>query len=245
MLTLLLVAGAITCTSFISGVFGMAGGMILLLVLVAMGLDVATAMALHGIAQATGNFWRLLTWRRHVRWRTILWFGVGVAVAAAAFSFVRFTPDRPVMLILLGLTPFVALVLPARLVPQADQSAGAWWCGLSSMAVTLVAGVAGPLVDAFFVRTPMDRRAIVATKAGCQFIGNLTKTVYFLVVGGAAMALDPGLLAVALTAPVLGTYLSKFVLDSMTDVNFQKSTRVVIMAVGAISILNGVGDLLA
>ncbi|WP_172122027.1 TSUP family transporter [Devosia sp. 919] len=238
-------AAVITLTSFMSGVFGMAGGMVLLLVLLAMGLDVATAMALHGLAQATGNLWRVVTWRRFTRWRIVGYFAGGTLASVAIFSLFRFEPNRAVVLIMLGLAPFLAMALPKRWVPQADRPAGGLLCGFASMAVTLVAGVAGPLVDSFFIRTGFDRKTIVATKAGCQLIGNLTKTAYFLALSGMSVALGPELLAVALIFPILGTFLSKFILEWMSEAHFQRYTRFVIGVVGLVSIYNGVMEIYA
>src|SRR3546814_5444179 len=42
-----------------------------------------------------------------------------------------------------------------------------------------IAGVSGPLLDVFFVRSSMDRRAVVATKAACQTLSHLAKLIYF------------------------------------------------------------------
>ena len=52
-------------TSFLSGIFGMAGGMILLGVLLIL-LDVAPAMVLFGVTQFASNGWRAALWRRFV-----------------------------------------------------------------------------------------------------------------------------------------------------------------------------------
>ena len=57
----------IVLSSFISGVFGMAGGMVLLGVLLVY-FDVATGMVLFSIMQITANGWRALHWRRFVLW---------------------------------------------------------------------------------------------------------------------------------------------------------------------------------
>ena len=54
---LAVVAVAIVVTSFISGIFGMAGGM-LLLGLLLLFMDVAPAMVLFGIIQLAANGWR-------------------------------------------------------------------------------------------------------------------------------------------------------------------------------------------
>lgn len=238
-------AAVITLTSFISGVFGMAGGMVLLLVLLTMELDVASAMALHGLAQATGNLWRVITWHRFTSWAVIGYFAAGTVVAVALFSLLRYQPERGVVMIVLGLLPFMAMALPKRWVPQADRVGGGLLCGFASMAVTLVAGVAGPLVDSFFVRTDFDRKRIVATKAGCQLIGNLTKTTYFLALAGMSVSIGTELLAVAIIFPIIGTFLSKFVLEWMSEAHFQRYTRVVICLVGLVSIFNGVLEIYA
>lgn len=55
-------------TSLLSGIFGMAGGLILVGVLLAL-LPVQDAMLLHGVTQAASNGWRALLWRRHIRLR--------------------------------------------------------------------------------------------------------------------------------------------------------------------------------
>ena len=60
MITLTMAAAlgaSILSTAFISGIFGMAGGMILMGILLAM-MPVAAAMVLHGVTQMASNGWR-------------------------------------------------------------------------------------------------------------------------------------------------------------------------------------------
>ena len=47
------------------------------------------------------------------------------------------------------------------------------------MTLILLTGVAGPLIDQFFLGGKLDRREIVATKAICQIFGHAAKLVYF------------------------------------------------------------------
>ena len=49
-------------TSFISGILGMAGGIILMGILLAM-MSVPAAMMMHGITQLASNAWRAFLWR--------------------------------------------------------------------------------------------------------------------------------------------------------------------------------------
>ena len=59
---------AVLVTSFIFGILGMAGGMILMGVLLAL-LPLPAAMMLHGITQLASNGWRAWLRRTHVNWR--------------------------------------------------------------------------------------------------------------------------------------------------------------------------------
>src|SRR5258707_12626351 len=55
-------------TSFLSGIFGMAGGVILIGGLLAI-MPLPEAMALHAVTQMASNGWRALLWLKYVMWR--------------------------------------------------------------------------------------------------------------------------------------------------------------------------------
>ena len=71
--------------SWADTVLGMAGGMILMAILVAV-LPVATAMMLHGAVQSFSNGSRAWFLRRHVRWDILPWYAVGAAAASPSAS---------------------------------------------------------------------------------------------------------------------------------------------------------------
>src|SRR5262245_6824294 len=107
-------AAAVLSTSFISGIFGMAGGMILMGILLAI-MPLPAAMVLHGVTQMASNGWRAWLWRAHIHWRIAARYAAGAVVVALALAFLRFAPSKPVALIVLGLMPLIALCLPDRL----------------------------------------------------------------------------------------------------------------------------------
>src|SRR5438309_10023286 len=112
-LSVLAILGAtIVFTSFLSGVFGMAGGMILLGVLLNY-FDVATGMIFFSIIQLIANGWRAVQWRQYVLWPIILWYVVGAALAFAVMFFIALVPDKAMVYLALGLLPFGVEALPA------------------------------------------------------------------------------------------------------------------------------------
>ena len=82
-------------TAFLSGLFGMAGGMILIGVLLAL-MTLPTAMVLHAITQMASNGWRAFLWRAHIRWRPVSVYLIGCALALALWSITRYVPDKPI-----------------------------------------------------------------------------------------------------------------------------------------------------
>lgn len=236
---LVLTAISVLATSFISGIFGMAGGMILMGVLVAF-MPVSAAMVLHGAAQLTSNGWRAVLWRSHIDFRIFGRFLIGLLVAGLMFAFIGFIPDRAMVLITLGLIPFIVLLLPRNYVPQVTTRWGAELCGFLNTAMQFIAGVSGPLLDIFYVRTDMDRRKVVATKAACQACAHLAKLVYFghAMSGGDALATE--LIVLAVICAVTGTSLSKFVLERLNDKQFRRWTQALVMVIGAVYLIQGV-----
>lgn len=235
---LLIVSLAVLSTSFISGVFGMAGGMILMGVLVTV-MPVSAAMVLHGAAQLTSNGWRAVLWRSHCDFRIFGRFLLGLLAAGLLFSFVGFIPDRALVLITLGVVPFLVLIVPRGYVPQATTRGGAELCGFLNTAMQFIAGVSGPLLDIFYVRTEMDRRSIVSTKAACQASAHLAKLVYFGWAMGSGKSVPALVIVLAVGLAVLGTSLSKFMLERLSDHQFRRWTQVLVMVIGSVYLAQG------
>ena len=241
------IAVSVLLTSFISGILGMAGGMILMGVLLAL-LSLPAAMMLHGITQMAANGWRALLWRRNVSWRIFRGYAFGALLAAVAFIIVQIVVSKPVAYILLGLTPFVSFVLPKRLALNVDSPAHPALCGVTCMGMQLLSGVSGPLLDVFFVRSKLDRRGVVATKAMSQTLGHFIKILYFGGIsatgamngGSATSGLSLPLIAACVVLAFTGTTLSRRVLDKMSDANFRWWTQWTVMTMGVIYLGSGV-----
>jgi uncharacterized membrane protein YfcA len=237
---MLALSALVLATSFLSGIFGMAGGMILMGALLAF-LPVPAAMVLHAVTQMASNGWRATLWLRYVDWRIFARYAGGLLVAFACFAFLRLVPDRAVVLIFLGTIPFAAMLVPERLAPRADRRGGAEISGFVGTALQLISGVSGPMLDIFFIRTTMDRRAVVATKAACQVITHLAKLIYFgELASGTGTNIGPTILAMCVVVAILGTSLSRSVLERLSDIQFRSWTQRLVMVIGAVYIAQGV-----
>ena len=227
-------------TSFISGILGMAGGLILMGVLLAV-MSVPAAMMLHGITQLASNGWRAFLWRGHVDWRVFRGYLYGSLAVTALFAAFQFVVSKPIALIVMGLTPFLALALPERLHLNVERRGHASVCGAVCTVLSLTAGVSGPILDVFFVRSKMTRHAVVATKATTQSLSHVLKIAYFggiLAVGRGQV--EPWLGAMMVGLAFVGTTLSTRVLEKMNDASFRTWTRRVVLVIGLAYLASGI-----
>lgn len=232
---------AVLVTSFLSGLFGMAGGMVLMGILLLM-LPVSTAMLLHGITQMASNGWRAWLWRRHIVWRVVVQFLAGGAVAVGLFTLVGLVPDKAVSLIVLGLSPWLALAVPRGWSPDVTRRGHSALAGFLCIGIQLIAGISGPLLDVFFVKSDLTRQSVVATKATTQVFGHLFKAAYFgsVVAASGAPGVDAATVLMCVALAITGTTLSRRVLDALTDGQFRTWSKRIVMLTGSVYLGQGV-----
>ena len=102
--------------------------------------------------------------------------------------------------------------------------------GLLSMMLMLLTGVTGPLLDTMFLRSPLERRQIIATKASCQVFGHGFKLVYFGALIEQAGQVEPWFLAIAVASSMIGTSAGKLLLEKLTDQQFRTWSNRIITA---------------
>jgi uncharacterized membrane protein YfcA len=238
-LLIAILCAAMVGTSFLSGIFGMAGGMILIGILLAI-MPVPDAMMLHGVTQMASNGWRGLLWWRHVRWSSAGAFILGCAVALLLWSLTRYVPSKPIALLLLGLTPFLVRLAPQNYRPNPESLRQGAVYGTACMMLILLTGVSGPLVDTFFLGGKLDRREIVATKAVCQIFGHAAKLVYFGTIIDQAASLDPIVAVLAVFFSMVGTTLASKALEAMSDQQFRSWANRIITCIAAYFVAHGI-----
>ena len=232
------VLATMVATAFLSGIFGMAGGLILIGVLLVI-MPVPEAMMLHGVTQMASNGWRGLLWVKHVRWSAIGAYLAGCAAALLLWSLWRYVPSKAVALLLLGGAPFLVRLVPARFKPDPESIVQGSIYGVICMTLLLLTGVSGPLLDSFFLGGKLDRREIVATKAVCQIFGHAAKLIYFGAVIDQAASVDPIVAGLAIVASMIGTSLAARVLLAMTDRQYRSWANRIITAIAGYYVAHG------
>jgi uncharacterized protein len=241
--TYLLIVVTVALTSLLSGVLGMAGGLILMAVLVTV-LPVATAMVVHGLVQAVANGSRALFLLRHVHWGLLVPYSAGALVALALFATLALVPDEAWVLITIGAFPWLARIVPYLDRLDITRPATAVVSGVTVTATQLFAGVSGPLLDVFYLNARLNRYQVIASKAITQTLGHIIKLVYYGLVIGQTEALPAWFLAAAVLSAVIGTRIGTRLVALVTDGHFRRVTGVVILVIGALCVVQGTRQLL-
>src|SRR3954469_2502007 len=234
-----LIGLTIISTSFISGLFGMAGGMVLVGVLLGY-FDGATAMVIFSPIQLVANGWRAVLWARFVLWRIFFVYVAGAVISFAVMRYVAIVPSKAAVYLGLGIMPFLIELLPTKARPNIEWRGVPFVTGVLTTVIQLLTGVGGLFLDIFFQKSTLDRKTTIATKAVTQTFSHVIRAVYFGSFVGVADAVPLWTYVPAIVLSIAGTTLAAQVLERMTDVGFRIWTRRVIFAVSAIYLARGV-----
>jgi hypothetical protein len=174
-------------------------------------------------------------------------FGVGAVVCLAVFAFLAFVPNKAVVLIVMGLLPFVNLALPAWLAPSIQRPGNRLWCGVIVTALNLTSGVSGLVLDLFFVNAVLDRRQVVATKAVIQTLGHVMKLIYFgglLAIPAFSDDVPAWIYGLSVIVSIAGTTSASGILDRLTDRDFRRWSLRIVTAIGAVYLVLGAAELI-
>ncbi len=238
-----LILTAVLATSALSGFIGMAGGMILMAILVSV-LSVGAAMMLHGAVQATANGSRAWFLRAHIQWHILPPYALGAAITVAAFSVLAVLPDANLILMIVGIFPWLARLTPRLHGLDINHPPTTFACGIAVTAAQLFAGASGPLLDVFYLNTRLNRFEVIASKAFTQTLGHLLKLFYYGLIIGVSDAMPDWVYALAIVTAVIGTRIGTRMLVRLTDKRFRTASSWVILAIATLLFARGATGLL-
>lgn len=236
--SLVMLIPVVLITSFLSGIFGMAGGLILLWFLFLI-VPASMAIAVHGIIQVVSNGSRAWLSRQFLDYRILALVIAGLLLATLLLLSVYYSPNAAIASIVIGLLPLLLWLPSSWFALDAARPHHAFACGFIAGGLTITVGISGPLIDLFFIRTQLDRRTIIATKATIQVVAHSAKVMFYL---DAAMSLEVGgwaAVLICIPIAVVGAWLGKFVLHQISDFQFRRWTRLLVTGIGLIYLVQG------
>jgi uncharacterized membrane protein YfcA len=240
----LMLGGVAVLTSIVSGIMGMAGGMLLLAVML-LRLEPAVAIPVHGIVQMVSNGSRAFFLRRHVRWQAVWRFAwpllPGGALGIWLLAYVPASGSR----IAIGGFVLASTWLKAFFaIGKGDGATRALPLGgaLVGFFSTLV-GATGPLLGPFVLALELGSQGTIATLAACQIFQHASKVALF---GLRGFDLGGYLLPSALLciAAIAGSAIGTRLLDHIPEKHFKFIIKLVLTALALHQLYVGITSLI-
>ncbi len=229
-------------TSLLSGVLGMGGGMILMGAL-SLYLPAKTAIVVHGVIQLHSNGFRALLNKKHINWSVLPYYFIGNLLGFSVLQVLIFPPSKRVMFLLLGLLPFFSFLLRSQLKFNIINKWSSLACGFIISLLKIIAGTSGPILDLFFLGSPLKRHEVIATKAITQTSSHLIKIIFYINIffENKESNYPSGVfLGTAILLSLLGAGSGKYILDNIKESQFRNYSQVILFTIGAVYLLKGV-----
>ena len=218
-----ILCAAALATAGVSAVLGMAGGIMLLAVMLLF-LEPAIAIPIHALVQLASNSSRAVIHRKEVR-RDLLYPFVLLLLPAGwlTLPLVEIAP-ADMLRLAIGAFTIVAtwrkewLLLgfdPERVGARARCALGGGGAGARGP----ILGATGPFIAPFFLGIGLTRTELIGTKAACQACTHVAKMILFGIAGFGFLEYGALMAAMALCV-IAGTALGTRVLHRLDDARF-------------------------
>jgi uncharacterized protein len=220
MTSLLILVATALFASIVSGMTGMGGGTILLAVMASV-VETSSVVPLHAGVQLVSNSTRLILFFKHIRWKILLLFIIGIIPGALVGIYVFRSIDKDIVKLLMGVFILLVTYLP-KSKRQVKVSYNLFIpVGLVAGLIGIFFGAIGPFIAPFFVRKDILKEELVATKAACQAVTHVIKIFLFGFIGINVMDMWKVFLPLCAMV-IIGTMIGKKFLGRMSDKFFKK-----------------------
>ena len=228
-------------SSFISGITGMAGGTLLLSILL-ISYDPSTSIALHGLLQVFSNLSRVFLFIKSVSWKHVGLFSL-LAIPGAILGAKLSVFFSPVLLkALLGIVLlYEALKRPKKTEEKAPPSSEKIFVSLGFVSgfLGMIIGATGPLLAPFFLGAGLVKERFVATKALCQFLVQIIKVILFAALLHFDYTQHSTEIILITIAIFLGTAAAKVSLSYVSEKIFVIVLKTILFVLGTKMLLSG------
>lgn len=206
-------------TSTLSGTVGLAGGAVLLGLMVTLGMTPMTAIPVHAGVQLVSNLTRSYAYRDHLYWRSFGWMFLASLPGIAIGIWLIGRVDARAISLLIAFAILYATWVPKWGLARLSESVSFAIAGFLGSSLGVLVGCLGVMVAPFFLRPGFSKEKIIGTQALCVGYLHLIKIFAFSSVGFSFAGSLHLMLPMAI-ASVFGAFLGRWLLDRISDDRF-------------------------
>lgn len=216
---------AVLISSFVSGLTGMGGG-ILLLACMTPFFPPAVLIPLHGCIQLFSNASRVFLSFKKVHPGIFILFASGAALGSLLSYPIKITLTSLFSTLLIAFTILVFTWIPKS--RKGIEFRGKFFIvGAIASFLSVFVGATGPLTAPFFLNSELDKESFVPTKAACQIPIHLFKVLVYLF-SGFILAEWALYIIVAVPLVMLGAYAGKIMTGRIEEKKYRMLIKICI-----------------
>ncbi len=221
-------AFAVLISSFISGMTGLGGGILLLSVMIPL-FPISVVIPLHGVIQFVSNSSRVLLSLNRINYRILLLFTCGAVLGSLLTLPIELTHNSTVSTITLAVAIIIFTWVPLKIV-NADFKGKFILVGSTASFLSTFIGTTGPLTAPFFLNSKLDKTSYVPTKSACQLPIHLFKVILYILSG---FILKDWItyIVIALPIVILGNVAGKLVTRKVNGDSYKIFVKIIITVV--------------
>lgn len=224
-LTALILGLIALCTSTLTGIFGMGGGLLLLGFMPAF-LPIAAVIPVHGVTQLVSNTSRAYFSWRAIRWKIMPPFLLGGVIGTVCFALLLKVISLNYLPLFIG--GYILLSQWSNLFNRMVERFESFTIlGFFQVGLALLTGTIGPVHMVLLNKHYTDRHQIVATAAAMMSIKHGLKVIAFILIG--VKLLDFLDVVIAMTiAAVIGSYIGTKLRAKTNNKNFKLILKIIL-----------------
>ena len=219
MALILILSASAFIAATISGIFGMAGGALLLGCMLATGMSPLLAIPIHGAVQLVSNLTRTLAYLKSVYWQVFILFAFFSLPGPILASYFIGSVDANMIKIFIACAIIYATWAPKWSLRNIPDEIAFSIAGFIAGFLGILIGAVGPTIAPFFIRKGFHKERIIATKAICQGFIHITKIITFGLIGF-NFTEQSHIILPMIVCVIFGTFFGKYLVKKISEENY-------------------------
>lgn len=224
--SLIILTVSVFCCSIISGMMGMAGGVLFLGILASF-VETTYVVPIYAVVMLVSSSSRSILFHKHINWQIVLRYALGLLPGALLGIYVFQLLPKDLIKLSMGIFILAAIFLPVSK-SESRFNVGIFVpVGLVAGFFGIFFGASGPLTSSFYIRQGIIKEALIASKSTCSVLEHALKIFLFGLIGINVLSYGGVILCLVL-AVIPGIYIGKRFLNKISDRYFLVAFKVIL-----------------
>lgn len=213
--TLILLSASVFICSIITGMMGMAGGVLFLGILASF-VETTYVVPIYAVVMIVSSASRCILFYQYINWRIVFRYIIGLLPGALLGIFIFQLLPKDIIKLSMGIFILIMIFLP---VSRKESQMDIWIflpVGFAAGFFGIFFGASGPLTSPFYVRQGIIKEAMIATKSICSLLEHTLKICLFGFIGINVLS-HWNLMMYLLLAVFPGIFIGKKLLNRISD----------------------------